>query len=70
MRQRLQQRFVALLPQTGEQRNGLVGHFDDVVDQVHVGVSRRRIGSEFLLLKIGQAVVIGVQDHVAGVASV
>ena len=69
-RNRVEQVFVALLAHPHVRGNGGVGNLDDVVDQVLVRVPSRRVGAKSLFLKVCKTIVIGVKNHVTGVASV
>ena len=67
---RLEKRFVAGFTHAGVEGNGCVGHLNDVIDEVHVRVPGRRVGSENFLFEVRQTVVVRVEDHVARVAVV
>ena len=66
----LEERFVAGFTHAGVEGNGCVGHLYDVIDEVHVRIPCRRVGSEDFLFKVRQSVVVGVEDHVARMAVV
>ena len=62
--------FVTVFTHALEEVECAIGHFDDVVDEVHVGIPSRGIGAKRLLFEVCEAVVIRIQNHVTGVAAI
>ena len=66
----MEERFVARFAHANEERNGFVGDLNDVVDEVHVRVPSRGVGTKRFFLEVGQPVVVGVKHHIAGMSVV
>ena len=70
VRQRVKEWLIAVLTQSGVKTDGDVGNLNDVVDEVLVRISCCRVGSKRFLFKVSKAIIISVQNHVAGMATV
>ena len=66
----IEQVNVALFACALEQGERTVGHLDNVVNEVHVRVTGRWVGTEGFLFEVGEAIIVGIKDIVARVATV